>query len=220
MTALYQAMNPTSYVEPSPEYAGSFTLVPGGTSTVSTPLAPFSTNPQGTLYDSGTAQSLSTFGYTYPEIQDWSFSPQTLQYIVTAKVKAMYSSSPSAKRDLTAAGAQFREWTAGISAKKFAFDGRRYVIRLFLESVPEDPQEWAIKDIGSFAVLPPPRRMEGTVPDIVAFNEISLMDGLKAKGHDGQDVNATVKYLEDNLLWRVQMVRLTSLLGNTLVLNR
>jgi tyrosinase len=205
-------MYPVSYLTPSYEWSGSYTIVPGLNSTLSTPLTPFSTNEQGDSYTSATSRSLSTFGYTYPEIQDWNQSTQQLRANVIAKVNSLYGPpSQKTRLDIPAEGLQVTEWSVAISVAKFGFDGRRFVVRIFLETVPENPQEWATSDscIGSFAVLPPPDRMAGPMPDTLTYSEISLAAGLRVRGYDGQDIMATATYLKDHLQWKIQMVCLT-----------
>jgi tyrosinase len=209
LTAIYQAIHPGSYLTPSPENSGTFTIVPGPNSTLSTPLAPFSLDKQGDFYTSATSQSLSTFGYTYPEIQDWNQSPQQLQAIVISKVNALYGpSSPNSKRAIAAPGSNVTEWSVAVSVSKFALNGRRFIIRIFLDSVPDDAKSWAtsMNCVGSFAVLPPPSRVAGPLPDTKIYNEISLVEALEARGYDGQDIDATVAYLTGHLQWRVQTV--------------
>jgi hypothetical protein len=94
---------------------------------------------------------------------------------------------------------------------EFDYNGKRFIIRLFLGTVPPNPRNWATNNgcVGSFAVLPPmdiaasPR---ANWPNVTAHNKIPLMQGLTEKGYDGQYVTATVEYLKDNLQWRVQTV--------------
>jgi len=97
MVAIYQAMypatqNPNYFLTPYIEYYGSYGIAPsqpygpGPNDTLSTPLSPFSTNSQGTQWTSASSQYLETFGYTYPEIQDWNQTPAQLSSSVTAQV--------------------------------------------------------------------------------------------------------------------------------------
>lgn len=210
ITALYQAMHPNDYLTPSHEIYGSYTIVPGGDVTLSTPLAPFSKNQQGDFYTSSSSQALSTFGYTYPEIQDWNLNTVQLQNVVTGRVNSLYGpSSRKSRRDASATERQVTEWSAAISVEKYSCDGHRFIIRLFLEAVPEDPKDWGTSCIGSFAVLPSPNRIVDPSPPAMpamAYNELSLDDGLNARGYDGQDTAVTTEYLKQNLHWSVQLV--------------
>lgn len=87
-------------------------------------------------------------------------------------------------------------------------NGQRFIVRLFVGNIPEDPRTWATSEscAGSFAVLPPPQAPTGPVPDVKAYDEISLMQTLMSVGHDGKDVSAVVGYLKESFEWRVQLV--------------
>jgi tyrosinase len=106
-------------------------------------------------------------------------------------------SYPSTDNDTSS---QIREWSVSISVSKFDYNGKRFIIRLFLGTVPPNPRNWATNNgsVGSFDVLPPmgiapaPR---ANWPNVTAHNEIPLMQGLAEKGYDGQYVTATVEYL-------------------------
>ena len=52
---------------------------------------------------------------------------------------------------------QIREWSVSISVSKFDYNGKCFIIRLFLGTVPPNPRNWATNNgcVGSFAVLPP-----------------------------------------------------------------
>ena len=232
LLALYQAMfpasqNPDNFLTSFPEYYGTYAIAPsapygpGPNDTVNSPLPPFSTNSNGASWTSASAQYLSAFGYTYPEIQDWNQTPAELSSNVTAQVNMMYNPpTPSkrsvAPRSVTADGReQVLEWSVALSVSRFEMDGQRFIVRLFVGAIPEDPTTWATSQscVGSFAVLPPPQAPIGPMPDIKAYDEVSLVQALMSVGHDGQDVGAVVEYLKGNLEWRVQLVRLLSSIG-------
>jgi tyrosinase len=203
-------MYPNSYLTPFPETYGTYTLQGGGkiNDTLSTPLKPFSTDTRGSFYTSRGSRSLSTFGYSYPGIEDWNHTPEQLQANVTAHVNALYGSSNSlSKRDVLAPRAEVTEWSVTIGVSKFDLGGLRFIIRIFLGDIPENPSDWATSDacVGSFVMLPPPS-ITGPLPQVLSYNEIGLTEALKARGYDGQDLAATIKYLEEGLQWRVQLV--------------
>lgn len=63
-------------------------------------LTPFHSDNSGTLYTSATARSIRSFGYTYPEIQDWGVSASQLSANVRRAVNALYNYDGSiSKRD-------------------------------------------------------------------------------------------------------------------------
>jgi tyrosinase len=214
------SQGPNYYLTTFPEYYGTYAIAPstpygpGPNDTANTPLPPFSTNAQGTFWTSASSQYLSTFGYTYPEIQDWNQTPSQLSSNVTAQVNMMYNPPTPSKRSLsprsitTDGHEQVLEWSVGLSVSKFEMNGQRFIVRLFVGNIPEDPRTWATSEscAGSFAVLPPPQAPTGPVPDVKAYDEISLMQTLMSVGHDGKDVSAVVGYLKESFEWRVQLV--------------
>lgn len=225
MIALYQAMNPASqnpnnYLTTNPEYYGTFALAPSApygpapNDTLSTPLEPFSTNSQGTAWTSQSVEYLSSFGYTYPEIQDWNQTPSQLSQNVTAQVNALYSgrSTPSStKRSVAPDGReQVIEWSIALSVSKSEANGKTFVVRIFVGNVPTDPSTWITSEscVGTFAVMPSSQAPNGQLPDVKAYDEISLVQALEDVGQDGQDVQTVVEYLTENLEWRVQLVRI------------
>jgi tyrosinase len=205
-------MYPGSYLTPFPDNYGSYALPGGGhnNDTLSTPLAPFSTDAQGNFYTSSSVQSLGRFGYSYPELQDWNQNPKQLQANVTAQINALYGSSTKTKRNVLWKQAQTKEWSVAISVWKFALANQRFIIRIFLGDIPENPLDWATSDacVGSFPVLPPASRAAHPKHQVPTHNEISLTAGLKARGYDGQDSTVTAQYLEKALQWKVQLVLL------------
>ncbi|KAG0650056.1 Polyphenol oxidase 1 [Hyphodiscus hymeniophilus] len=218
IVALYQAMNPNNFLTSSYEYGGTFTIPPskpygiGPNDTITTLLGPFSTNTNGDQWTSASSQYLSTFGYSYPEIKDWikGQTPAQLAQNVTAQVNMMWSgqSTPS-KRSITVNGRQqVIEWSVALSIERFQLNGTSFVVRLFVDNVPADPQTWALSQscVGSFAVLPQHTVPDGPLADVRAYDEISLVQALRNMGHDGQDVPAVVQYLTQNFQWRVQLM--------------
>ncbi|OAX83288.1 hypothetical protein ACJ72_02361 [Emergomyces africanus] len=91
VVALWQALHPESYVEPLVNSGGDFMKKPGTMEDDETPFAPFR-DPDNEFYNAGTARTLSTFGYTYPEIQDWNgVTPEQLARSVRMAVNQLYN---------------------------------------------------------------------------------------------------------------------------------
>ena len=205
--------NPGNYLTPGfTEGYGTFTVAQGSTDTLTTPLAPFSTDTNGDFWTSASSEYLSAFGYTYPEIQDWNQTPSQLAQNVTAQVNTMYSGQimPS-KRSVTVNGRQqVIEWSVALSVSKYEMNGNSFIVRLFVGGVPLDPTTWAVSNscVGNFPILTPPQLPTGPLPHLKAYEEISLVQALKSVGYDGQDVPSVVDYLTENFEWRVQLVRL------------
>lgn len=68
---------------------GTFGTREGSTIDVDSPLKPFF-DPKLNYFTSNSASQIKTFGYTYPEINDWSTTPDELAAYVTARVNDLY----------------------------------------------------------------------------------------------------------------------------------
>ncbi|KAF2083347.1 Di-copper centre-containing protein [Saccharata proteae CBS 121410] len=67
--ALWQALNPDSYVEPEVQDYSTYMINQGSTQDADSPLAPFHSSTDGTFWTPNTARSTETFHYTYPELE-------------------------------------------------------------------------------------------------------------------------------------------------------
>jgi len=67
LLALWQRYNPDSWVKPSEDYDGTFTIDPGTTVDSTTPLKPFRNTPTS-FFDSDAVRDVTKLGYTYPEL--------------------------------------------------------------------------------------------------------------------------------------------------------
>lgn len=92
LLALWQVLNPDSYVEPMGDTYGNFVLQAGTIEDANTPLYPFrrSDDPND-WYTSASSRSTRDFGYTYPEIQDWGVDQATLQNNVRTAINNLYN---------------------------------------------------------------------------------------------------------------------------------
>jgi tyrosinase len=91
--ALWEAINPDSYVEPMADTYGTFVIEAGTVEDANTPLYPFhrSDDPND-FWTSAASRSTRDFGYTYPEIQDWGVDQGTLQNNVRTAINNLYNS--------------------------------------------------------------------------------------------------------------------------------
>lgn len=104
LIAMWQASHPNSQM-----FTGSYRTnsamygTARGTSyTTSYPLKPFYQS-SSTMWTSASSRSTRSFGYTYPEVQDWTMSATDLQRSVIASVNTLYGTSATrAKRSLEA----------------------------------------------------------------------------------------------------------------------
>ncbi|PBP16171.1 tyrosinase, partial [Diplocarpon rosae] len=214
MFALWQAINPNAYLTPQIDQYGTFSIAANSLDTASTPLEPFAAHGDSPYFTSSAVRQISTFGYTYPEIQDWNQSPAQLKANVTAAITKLYSPDGSKftrrageiqSTDLLP-GQQSREWSVSIRVSKFDLDGERFIVRLFLGAIPRDPGAWATSSscVGSFPVFPPPRPATGPLPQVIAYSEVSLVQALQEMKQATNDASATTNYLQKRLNWRVQ----------------
>jgi tyrosinase len=204
---MWQAIYPNQYLTQMVEGTGTYSLPPGTLDTQYTSLEPFTSNGRGQFYTSASSWKTNTFGYTYPEIQDWDQTPAQLKVNITATIARMYNSQPAFKRAAEPA-AQTKAWSVALNVSRYDLQGEPFVIRVFLGQVPQNPEDWPISNTlaGSFSILPPPHRGNGPYPTILAYSEISLMKGLMENGVDPKNVEAVEKWLESNLYWNVQKV--------------
>jgi len=133
--ALWQSIYYNQYLTQMPEGQGTFTIPPGTQDTMNTLLEPFSSNGRGQFYTSSTAWKMNTFGYTYPEIQDWNQTPSQLQSNVIAAVNKMYNPQSTPTKRAATPGGLAKEWSVGLSVSKYDLEGERFIIRVFLGAV-------------------------------------------------------------------------------------
>lgn len=180
--AIWQALNPSSFVTSEINSYGTFTNRPGLTETETTPLTPFHDVSNTALYTSDSARDTRTFGYTYPELVDWNVTSSSLTSSVRQTVELLYGSGASgssisrrsshtfsppypfnhtAATDSTHAHSPWEMITddgnryyLNIRTSKSALRGS-YFIHFFLHAPPLDPGDWGTAPnlIGSQAIL-------------------------------------------------------------------
>lgn len=74
--AIWQELNPDSYMTLHPAPYATFNAADGETQTRDTPLAPFWNKTGTRFWTSGEVKDTHTFGYAYPETQKWRFPDQ------------------------------------------------------------------------------------------------------------------------------------------------
>ncbi|KAN0095292.1 Di-copper centre-containing protein [Hyaloscypha variabilis] len=97
LIAMWQAMNPTSFMTPDVETEGSYTVAIGENITENTPLGPFFMLDGKTPWTTKSARYIKDFGYSYPELQDWLLNLNSTEKFaanVSAQVLKMYSPGP------------------------------------------------------------------------------------------------------------------------------
>lgn len=156
------------------------------------------------MWNSDTARSLATWGYTYPEINDWNQTKAQLSQSVTAQVNALYGPKPvngvaSRKHTRDVTPAKGTEWFVNIAVDKFNL-ASSFVILIFLGDVPADSTTWVVASIGAVLVSTPPYKRPNA--HVITHGEIALKDGLAERVISASDVQ---DYITKNLQWKVQM---------------
>jgi len=203
--ALWQSVYPNQYVVPQNGGASTFTMAYDTVETINSPPTPFAINSTG-MYTSATARSMKTFGYTYPEINDWSQTATQLANNVSTQVNNLYSGggsstrrrrNPSWKRN-----SPITEWFAGTAVDRFAL-GRSFNIFVFLGCPPNNTAAYATaNNLAGLSAIFAPIREPNSMPLSLNYDEVPLQRSL-----DALDIapNDTAQFLKDNLEWVVVM---------------
>ena len=130
--AIWQTIYPDQFTVQWNTTQSDYVIPMGTTVDANTPLYPFHSDGQGTLFTSTGVRSTRSFGYTYPEVMDWGVNsdPAVLKANVTAIINQIYNpagSSAAQRRgvskraaSLSAANAASYNWVIGIVADKYA----------------------------------------------------------------------------------------------------
>ncbi|KAK1757866.1 hypothetical protein QBC47DRAFT_319522 [Echria macrotheca] len=125
MWAIWQDLNPTSFMSPRPAPSSTFNASRGATQDQNTPLSPFWDKSGSKFWTSAQVKdSAATFGYAYPETQKWNFpSTQAYQASLRQTVISLYGSNVFrnflaniATREVSSAAPSVAAATAGIAA--------------------------------------------------------------------------------------------------------
>ena len=229
LIAIWQALNPNSFNINQKNNAGTYSIAAGTVETASTTLPPFHIKADGSRFTSNTARYTKTFGYTYPEIQDWGKTAAQLTKDVKAKIRSLYdpngalgrrrrNTEPSQLPDgetppLDVAqviqNGVYRQWQINIRANKFELDSS-YTIYTFFGEPCADSRNWATSEnfAGSFPVLRTqgnpsgaPMTVYGVLP--ITRKLIDVIDTDKTHNLLPQTVEP---YLQKKLTWRVATV--------------
>ncbi|CRG91699.1 hypothetical protein PISL3812_08750 [Talaromyces islandicus] len=163
--ALWEVLNPDSFIQPMGDKYGTFVLQAGAIEDVNTPLYPFHrSNNSDDFWTSETSRSTKAFGYTYPEIKDWGVDQTALQNNVRTAVNNLYNAparkvstgkskrvnEPTSRAVLrTMTGTDFdslavnnlpRHWAINIAVDKYALDGKPFQIHFFYGQPDKDVQ--------------------------------------------------------------------------------
>jgi tyrosinase len=150
--AMWQILNPNSYVAPEPAKYSTFTNSAGQTQDVNSLLTPFHKDVTGDFWTSEDVRSTETFGYSYPETTNYAGGNSTSQVIeainrlygpiATASSQLDSRSLPSRISGNASSDPRSWEWTANIRVQKCALAVPFY-IHIFIGPFSPDPFPWS-----------------------------------------------------------------------------
>lgn len=227
--AIWQAINPNSYVGSQTNQAGTFTIAPGTVENANTGLTPFHSDAGSSLFTSTNVRSTRSFGYTVPEVRDWGLSPDQVSANTRAAVKQLYDpnnqftprgTSPDKRQGKgvsitipaslkNGTSRQYREWYANIRINQLALD-QSFFVHLFIGDVPSDPATWLDSTpsfVGTFVIFMDPAMANGN-GGVDIFGQIPLTRKLVELYNAGTipdlEVRTLRPYLKKKLQWRAQ----------------
>lgn len=143
--AMWQSINPDSYVVPEPAIFNTFTTSLGDTQDVNTPLTPFRKDATGAFWTSDTVRTTEIFGYAYPETA--KYTNVNVRNQVIAATNKLYgpsidtkSKTPRSESSSTINRAQ--KWIANIRVNKYAL-GVPFYIHIFVGPFNLSPFSWS-----------------------------------------------------------------------------
>jgi tyrosinase len=199
--AMWQAINYQHQMFNSVDTThGLLGIVAGSNVTVNTPLKPFF-DQSPTLHTSGSVTSIREFGYTYPEIDDWSKEPEELANFVRARVNSFYDRStdvsPSRRRALGK-----RPGYAGPPPGQRRYYGAEIQVDRCEVPIPCTLNLMLNGSVvGRVALLAMPRT--GTASANIALRDLKNGN----QGIDGMDPDGVVRYLSESIEIELRLVR-------------
>jgi len=229
--AIWQAINPNTYVTGQVNGGGTYGVPPRTVENGSTDLKPFR-GLSGDWWDSYSARDTSKFGYGYAEVPKWNYknNPTGLRNYAISRVNALYrpgAASLSAKRkrddleitnstivgiDESIKNNRYLEWRIDVYADKSALGGT-YTVKFFIGRPSRDPTEWALQPelVGDFVVWVHTEQVAPGIDPSLINNEISgtvplndaLIRAFSKYGLTSLNDEDTAPFLEKKLRWRV-----------------
>lgn len=208
--AMWQALWPGTYVEEQSQYQSSYWYNQGDNLTETTPLKPFYSDGSGDFWDSDSVRDLTTFGYTYPELESGNVSD------VRTAINTLYGSSATGssskrKRDGNSTTTQnLKQYVTNIQTQKNAMNST-YFIFFFLGAPNSDPDEWPRDPAlaGTMGVVS--MTDNSNMEPVVISGTVPLTAKLQQYANDGiiesMDDDVVTSYLKSDLQWTVRKVR-------------
>jgi tyrosinase len=171
---------------------------PKGNATPNTPLKPFFLDTKSTFHTSRTAAETETFGYTYPEINDWSKTKDELRDFVINRVNVLYGDGPT---NVPKQNVQGLVKGRGPVLPSVAYTAEVQVERSEVPLPCSIDVRLEDHTLATISLLGMP--LSGMV-----YSSIPLRDSLKNLSIKDMLENALVPYLQKNLRVEVRKVRL------------
>ncbi|KAI6247240.1 Tyrosinase [Erysiphe necator] len=146
--AMWQILNPDSYVTPRIAVTSTFTLPVGQVQDTNTPLTPFFKDESRNFWSSSDVRDIRKLSYDYAETSDANGISREQDVIVA--INRLYGPTPGIrrkkKREIDAqsisASGKYREWLANIQMPKSA-QNAPYSVYIFLGPFNDDPKYWS-----------------------------------------------------------------------------
>ncbi len=217
--AMWQVINPNTYVVPEPATYSTFTNSAGDTQDSTSPLTPFHADASGKFWTSDSVRSTATFGYAYPETTN---STGNITTQVIAAINKLYGSTSNTTSKLkrnagfiesrdVALNGNYHEWVANIRVKKSALDAP-FFIHIFLGDFNPEPASWTFEPnlVGTHCVFTKASVSSSNCscdPDQMVTATIPLTDAMLTKITNGElaslEPTDATAYVADNLKYRV-----------------
>ncbi|ERF72312.1 hypothetical protein EPUS_02199 [Endocarpon pusillum Z07020] len=163
--AMWQAINPQSYVVPTTNTVGNYAVPKGFVDTADSSLLPFHSDNGTRFWSSNDVRSIRTFGYAYQDVMDWNTNQSTLAGDVRANVNRLYAPAVSTRQprrfssgsNTEPPGAHpesshmtstlrsnktERQWSITVQVRRFAHQSP-FLIDFFVGSPPSSPSAWS-----------------------------------------------------------------------------
>src|SRR6266480_3220044 len=209
--ALWQVTYPQTYVEPYAQSVPSYWYDVDQVLDETSNLLPFHSDAYGNFWTSDSVRNLTTFSYTYPELQSGNIGD------VVKAINTLYGSQLSgsvskhkrqtySNNDTTS---NPKQYIANIKTQKYAFD-TSYSIYFFLGKPSSDPAQWPFDShlVGTLGVMS--SLQSGTLPPVVVSGSVPLTEKIHEYVDEGlissMDDDVVTAYLKCELQWAVKMV--------------
>lgn len=222
--AMWQILNPDSYVIPEKANFAQFTTSRGQIQDSSSALTPFHSDLSGNFWTSDSVRTTETFNYAYPETANTAaVAAVAMLTKVTEAINRLYgtpaptnATSKTGKRQAASADKElaatrtYREWMANIRVRKHALSGP-FFIHLFLGKCKSDPFSWSFDPnlVGTQSVFvraaTSPADSDQEVTATISLSH-KLLEKVKLGIIRNLEPEAVEQYLQQNLRYRITRV--------------